>query len=79
MPDSGTVCSYAVLDTILERLSKPTLFPNLRNIVIAGQSNGGQFVARYAAISRFEDQVEKGFTGVRQGIMLGDEGFVTFT
>ena len=49
--------SYAVLDTILERLSKPSLFPNLQIIVIAGQSNGGQFVNRYAATSRFEDEI----------------------
>jgi hypothetical protein len=57
VPDSGTVSSFAALDTLLERVCKPSLFPNLQTIVIAGQSNGGQFVNRYAAISRFEDDV----------------------
>jgi predicted esterase len=64
-PDSGTVSSFAVLDTLLERVSKPALFPNLQRIVIAGQSNGGQFVARYAATSPFEDEVAN-----RRGIQV---------
>jgi predicted esterase len=55
VPDSGTVNSFAVVDALLERTSRPTLFPNLQAIVIAGQSNGGQFVNRYAAASRFEE------------------------
>lgn len=57
--ESGTLGSYTILDKILERVSKPSLFPNLQIIVIAGQSNGGQFICRYAATSQFEDHVAR--------------------
>jgi hypothetical protein len=56
-PDSGTLSSFTVMDTLLDRVSRRELFPNLRRIVIAGQSNGGQFVNRYAATSTFETDV----------------------
>ena len=56
-PESGTLSSFAVMDTLLERVGRRSLFPNLAIIVIAGQSNGGQFVNRYAASSRFEQEV----------------------
>ena len=36
---------------------RKSLFPNLIIIVVAGQSNGGQFVNHYAASSRFEQEV----------------------
>lgn len=55
--DSGRLSSFTVLDTLLDRLSRRALFPNLRIIVVAGQSNGGQFVNRYAATSCFEQNV----------------------
>jgi len=43
------VSSYAALDTIVARLSNPSLFPNLEEIVVAGHSAGGQVTHRYAA------------------------------
>jgi hypothetical protein len=57
VPESGTLSSFTVMDTLLERVSRQGLFPNLKTIVLAGQSNGGQFVNRYAATSRFEQEV----------------------
>lgn len=57
VPESGNLCSFTILDTLLDRVCRPDLFPNLRIIVIAGQSNGGQFVNRYAAASRLEQEV----------------------
>ncbi len=44
------ISSYAVFDAIIARLSDRTRFPNLKKIVIAGHSAGGQIVQRYAAV-----------------------------
>lgn len=51
--------SYHVMDQLLEHLSRKDLFPNLRILVLIGHSNGGQFIARYAAINTFEDRYAK--------------------
>lgn len=44
--------SFAALDAIVKRLADRRLFPNLRQIVIAGHSGGGQVVQRYAVAMR---------------------------
>jgi hypothetical protein len=41
--------SYAVMDEIVARLNVPGRFPNLKKIIIAGHSAGGQYTHRYAA------------------------------
>lgn len=43
------ISSFAVIDEMLSRLTNRTLFPNLKKIVIAGHSAGGQFLQRYVA------------------------------
>ena len=48
------VSSYVVIDSIIRKLSDQQLFPNLKLIVIAGHSGGGQAVQRYAAIGQAE-------------------------
>lgn len=47
---SKTTSSYAVLDQIVQYFDDTTLFPNMKQIVIAGHSLGGQTVQRYAVI-----------------------------
>ena len=42
------VSAYEVLDAMLLHLANKTLFPNLKDIVLAGHSGGGQAVQRYA-------------------------------
>jgi pimeloyl-ACP methyl ester carboxylesterase len=44
--------SFAAIDAILERLADRKLFPNLKNVVLAGHSGGGQVVQRYAVVGR---------------------------
>jgi pimeloyl-ACP methyl ester carboxylesterase len=39
--------SFDFADELMRRLAKKSVFPNLRTIVIAGHSAGGQFVTRY--------------------------------
>jgi pimeloyl-ACP methyl ester carboxylesterase len=47
--------SFDFTDALLRRLADKRLFPNLKVIVVAGHSAGGQFVARYAMASRVAD------------------------
>lgn len=44
--------SFEVVDALLMRLADRSLFPNLKIVVLAGHSGGGQFVQRYAVVSR---------------------------
>ncbi|MEV4671531.1 hypothetical protein AB0K34_07780 [Actinomadura sp. NPDC049382] len=48
----GEVSSFAVMDELLGRLSA---FPELRRVTVVGNSAGGQFVNRYAAVGRGPD------------------------
>jgi len=43
----STVTSFDVADELLRKLARKDVFPNLRAIVVAGHSAGGQFVSRY--------------------------------
>jgi pimeloyl-ACP methyl ester carboxylesterase len=49
--------SFDFIDTLLRRLADKRLFPNLKVIVVAGHSAGGQFVSRYAMASRAADDL----------------------
>ena len=51
--DSPRVSSFEVIDQIVDKLTRRSRFSNLRRIVLAGHSAGGQFVNRYAAAGRF--------------------------
>jgi hypothetical protein len=46
--------SFAVVDEILARLADRRRFPDLRVVVLAGHSAGGQFVQRYAMVGQGE-------------------------
>ena len=47
--------SFDFVDAILKKLANKAVFPNLRAIVVAGHSAGGQFVARYQMANRVHD------------------------
>ncbi len=49
--------SFDLVDALLRRLADKSLFPNLKTVVIAGHSAGGQFVSRYEMSSRVADTV----------------------
>jgi len=46
------VSSFDALDAILKRLADRRLFPNLRQVVVAGHSGGAQVVQRYAIAAK---------------------------
>jgi hypothetical protein len=52
-PRPARIASLAVLDSVMSRII--STFPNLRSIVFAGHSAGGQVVNRYSAASTFPD------------------------
>ena len=47
-----TMSSFDVIDRIFTALADKTKFPNLRRVVLAGYSAGGQFVGRYVAVGK---------------------------
>jgi len=47
--------SFDFVDAILKKLANKSVFPNLRAIVVAGHSAGGQFVARYQMANRVHE------------------------
>ena len=47
--------SFDFVDQILRKLANKAVFPNLKAIVVAGHSAGGQFVARYQMANRVHD------------------------
>jgi len=57
--ENAPVSSYDAIDLILAILSDHRVFPNLKAVVLAGHSAGGQFVQRYAAVGRGGDAVER--------------------
>jgi pimeloyl-ACP methyl ester carboxylesterase len=56
--------SFDFVDAILKKLANKSLFPNLRAIVVAGHSAGGQFVARYQMSNRVHDTLGVAITYV---------------
>jgi pimeloyl-ACP methyl ester carboxylesterase len=51
------VTSFDAMDVLLMRLAKRDSFPNLRSIVLAGHSAGGQFVSRYLMTNQVHDKL----------------------
>jgi len=51
------LASFDFADAILERLADKRVFPNLKVIVVAGHSAGGQFVNRYEMSSKVADNL----------------------
>ena len=54
---STQITSFHVADEILRRLARKELFPNLRVIVVAGHSAGGQYATRYAMANQMHDSI----------------------
>jgi hypothetical protein len=49
--------SFDFSDEILSRLAKKEAFPNLKTIVVAGHSAGGQFVTRYEMANQIHEKL----------------------
>ena len=53
--DASRLTSFDFVDEILRKVSRTSLFPNLRAIVVSGHSAGGQFVTRYQMANRVHE------------------------
>ena len=56
-PSNPTLTSFDFIDEILRKLADRKLFPNLKTIVVAGHSAGGQLATRYAMASKVHDRL----------------------
>lgn len=52
-----SVSAYEVIDAIVTHLADSRLYPNLKTIVLAGHSGGGQAIQRYAIVGKAEEVV----------------------
>jgi len=59
------ISSFEALDAILAKLADKRLFPNLKEVVVAGHSGGGQVVQRYAIVGKGGAALAKTGIGVR--------------
>ena len=57
--ENAQLSSYDAIDVILAKLTDRKIFPNLKTVVLAGHSAGGQFVQRYAAVGKAGDALER--------------------
>ena len=70
---NAKVTSYEVIDEILRKLARKDVFPNLKTIVVAGHSSGGQFVSRYQMVNRVHEQL-----GVSVRYLVSNPGAYTY-
>ncbi|MBA4158400.1 MAG: hypothetical protein H0X65_13090 [Gemmatimonadetes bacterium] len=55
-PRAVSISSFEIVDRLLAQLAEPGRFPNLKVIILAGHSGGGQFTNRYAAANTFDGE-----------------------
>lgn len=56
-PSNPKLSSFDFADEILRKLADKKVFPNLKKIVVAGHSAGGQFATRYEMTSKVHDSL----------------------
>lgn len=55
--NNKNLTSYDFMDALLNRLADKAVFPDLKVIVVAGHSAGGQFVTRYQMANKISEQL----------------------
>ncbi|SNT44207.1 hypothetical protein SAMN05421770_11813 [Granulicella rosea] len=53
----AAISSFDTIDAILNHLADRRIFPNLKTVVIAGHSGGGQVVQRYAVVGKAPERL----------------------
>jgi pimeloyl-ACP methyl ester carboxylesterase len=54
-PTNPTLTSFDFVDELIRKVADKKIFPNLRTVVVAGHSAGGQFATRYEMTSKVYD------------------------
>jgi hypothetical protein len=65
VPPQRSVSSFTALDELLLFLGEKKIFPDLKDIVIAGHGMGADFVLRYAALGKAPDLLDENGISVR--------------
>ncbi len=73
---NAKITSYEVIDEIQRKLTDRNVFPNLKSIVVAGHSSGGQFVGRYQMVNRVHEQISQ--AGVKLSYIVSNPGAYTY-
>ena len=60
-PREESFSSFEVMDNIITHIIYSEKFPNLTQIILTGFSGGGQFINRYAASNRIQEDLENEF------------------
>ena len=55
--NDSAMSSFDAMDAILLEVTNKAVFPNLKSVVVAGHSAGGQFVALYRAVNRIHERL----------------------
>ena len=64
-----TISSFAAVDEMIGRFARAR-FPNLREVVVAGHSAGGQFTIRYAAATRVDGSAGRRSATSREPLLV---------
>lgn len=72
------ISSFDAMDAILARLADRGIFPNLKTVVIAGHSGGGQVVQRYAVAGRGAEALTQAGVHVRY-VIANPSSYVYFS
>ncbi|MFK4511272.1 alpha/beta hydrolase [Bradyrhizobium daqingense] len=72
------VSSFEALDAILAKLSDRRIFPNLKQVVVAGHSGGGQVAQRYAIAGKGEMALSRQHIDVRY-VVANPSSYAYFT
>jgi pimeloyl-ACP methyl ester carboxylesterase len=72
------ISSFDAIDAILAQLGDHRLFPNLKMVVLAGHSGGGQVVQRYAVVGRGGDALIRTGVHVRY-VIANPSSYVYFS
>ncbi|HUY69383.1 MAG TPA: hypothetical protein VMV79_08800, partial [Alphaproteobacteria bacterium] len=65
LPPRGGISSFAALDEMLLFFGDKNLFPDLKDVVVAGHGAGADFVLRYAALGKAPDLLAQNGLPVR--------------
>jgi hypothetical protein len=72
------VSSFQVLDDLLSVIANKSRFPVLASIVVAGHSDGGAFVQRYAALNKIHKKIQSAGIDLRY-VIANSPSYLYFT
>jgi hypothetical protein len=75
---TSKISSYTVIDNFISTIIDGKKFPNLKRIVVAGHSAGGQFTHRYASGTQIDQKAKEAGIGMRF-VVANPSSYLYFT